>query len=87
MTRQPRGVLLWAAIRQSTSPLTSRNLAARTGIPMPIVSALLRRYADRGQLKAVGLGPRLAGGGLRATVYQLQEADQPVEPPAQKPPL
>lgn len=68
---QPRADVLWVAIRASTIPLTSRNLAACTGIPTRTVSALLRRYADRGLLVPVGLGPRLAGGGLRGTVYRI----------------
>jgi hypothetical protein len=71
MTSQPRAAVLWAAIHAATGPLTSRTLAATTGIPMPIVSALLRRYADRGELEIAGLGPRLAQGGLRATVYRV----------------
>ncbi len=77
MTRRPSSELLWACIRQQPGhALTSRGLALKTGLPVNIVSALLRRYADRGQLAIVGVGAQMAAGGLKPNVYRY---DPPVK--------
>jgi DNA-binding IscR family transcriptional regulator len=48
---------------------TSRSIAFATNLPLPVVSALLRRLADRGLIATAGLGPQMARGGLRATLW------------------
>ena len=71
--KQPRAAVLWAAIEaRRDQAFTSRSLAFATGIPLNVVSALLRRYADRGQIVSAGLAGQLARGGLRATVWRVK---------------
>jgi hypothetical protein len=75
VTPRPSSAILWAAIEQRREQaFTSRSLAFATGLPVPIVSALLRRLADRGAIVSAGLAGQQAKGGLRATVWRLRES-------------
>jgi hypothetical protein len=76
MSTRHSGAILWAAIvARPGQAFTSRSLAFATGLPVNIVSALLRRYADRGQIISAGLAGQQAKGGLRATVWRLPGTD------------
>ena len=73
MTTSPTATLTAAIEARRGSTFSSRQLAFVTGIDVKVVSALLRRFADRGQLERVGVAGQQARGGLRATVWKVKD--------------
>jgi hypothetical protein len=74
-TEQTTTSIVQAAIEARRGQMfTSRSIAFATNLPLPLVSALLRRFADRGLIANAGLGPQMARGGLRATLWQTTDS-------------
>lgn len=71
--RRPTGAMIWAAIADlpAGQPFTAKTIALSTGLPANLISAMLRRYTDHGQLEVIGLVGQQARGGLRASLYRV----------------
>ena len=72
LMKRPVSTLVWSAIDAlpADRAFSAKTIAAATGLEANLVSALLRRFTDRGQLAFVGLVGQQARGGLRASLYR-----------------